>query len=939
MNEAPRFSGKILLFSLVVLLVNITLFSALFYGQKQVESLNSITPHLVFEEGQSVQVQSLFDSDFVPASSGQLLFAGSRIQTGPGSEAQILIDEGMMRLDSDTTVVFTKNHFTEQAFMPYSPSPRLVFSLVSGEVLVDAQLPIRIETPRAATTFVHSSGSYAYTDAMSRIAAVSGGIDLTLRGEQADLAHFFIPFRHQVSFSDSQLTEDYARLQVSKLKKELHLTSIFGVSSGEKYVVDERVVDYFVPSGISYFFRDYYFSLAHRLAWTPESKVRFVFLSLQNKMNYLVNHVKADPDFSDTEVFLSEIDSLKKRIPDLLLRNYFQEMFYALGSIDSHSSAFSVQRYLRSVFVSQMPVVFLRSYLDDVGREMDRHVFDGALVYANLWLKQWTPSKIASDFNEFENQSVLYHSFLLAYADQIPESLLTPMEDMTRLRLEYSPHPQETLFTLAEERLRLDAAFIAHFRYSLAGSYLEPVYPLLADNRVKASDTALHLFLQQADLLSEKIAFAEREMHGAAEAIDLSKFREYLEWKSRDKTLSENLEAFLSDDNTLLSSGDSIIGVDRIVTRFGASRIVIDSNSVQVTPEFPSVFLIKNARLVDYAADGTLIVFDGMYDFNADAVYNIQVNGIYFNGNFALGDVVRVLSEGYSSLSENGADSAFFLDLFGNQNDEALRAQSTTRDLALQLVNEQLKQAGVYVTNADQITPLSTSVFTDFHVSRVLVSGHEAEFDLNLDQKKVTHFVLYDSSLEFPSSIFLADLIFTIQKVMDRAQQQKFILESAYQQLVSRGFSLKQSDLAPADTSDRFSFKELGLKTLPFTVNGVYDSARDIFVEVTHSLLSEKEVSPEPYFNKLIVLWVIDVFKKQEISLQSDQISTSFPFSVIAVNGFEMGEQILHFEVDLRSSLIKNISIEGQTGVLDSLSFSEFRQIIEGAQASSSVQM
>ena len=122
------------------------------------------------------------------------------------------------------------------------------------------------------------------------------------------------------------------------------------------------------------------------------------------------------------------------------------------------------------------------------------------------------------------------------------------------------------------------------------------------------ADGLANIHLTEASLLAERIAFAEQTLKGAAEPIMEEEFLEYLSVQERDRLLEEQFITFLEESEAL----EEIVypTVQDASQRFTSARIVVLEEDISVNPEFPFEFQIKDARLVDRAEDGSLIVFE-----------------------------------------------------------------------------------------------------------------------------------------------------------------------------------------------------------------------------------------------------------------------------------------------------------------------------------------
>ena len=100
------------------------------------------------------------------------------------------------------------------------------------------------------------------------------------------------------------------------------------------------------------------------------------------------------------------------------------------------------------------------------------------------------------------------------------------------------------------------------------------------------------------------------------------------------------------------------------------------------------------------------------------------------------------------------------------------------------------------------------------------------------------------------------------------------------------------------------------------------------FTEVHHELLSQKDVGIESYFNDLGRKFVLKFMSDQGFTIPSEQLTMTFPFSVIAVRGYEVKDKKLDFDVNVGARRLQNMSIQGTTSRVDSMTFDELKNVI-----------
>jgi hypothetical protein len=276
----PHFSRKVLLISFIFLLANLGIYG-LRYMVGQPDLLRSVAPKLVSEKISEVEIKSAYDEAYVAAQPDQEVFSGSFVKTEEGEFVELVLGENSIKLDENTEVQLLRNTF--QGGVRYMPDmPRLILKLHSGNIWVDAFDLLEIETQRSRVRLNHGIAIMTYSAPINRLMVVTGAADLKLLTEEGEvLSEFVVPLHNQVTFVDTQLTETYAALKPSKLRKELKMTPISeAVLEGEwvaqnAYDFQEDQATFssgLIMSSLSYRLRSAYQSVVSALTFIPEAR-------------------------------------------------------------------------------------------------------------------------------------------------------------------------------------------------------------------------------------------------------------------------------------------------------------------------------------------------------------------------------------------------------------------------------------------------------------------------------------------------------------------------------------------------------------------------------------------------------------------------------------------------------------------------------------------
>jgi hypothetical protein len=937
-NSAQHFSKKVLLLSILFLLVSMAWYMISVFSQS-VDIYRTVAPKVVFAGTQDVQIKTLYDTEYHSAVTNQELIAGTYIKTGELEFAEITLSDNVIRLDESTELVLTENNFVE--YSAYETDlPRLAFKLNQGSVWINAFDNINIRTQQSAVQFSHAVGIMTYAEPMNRIMMVTGSADLTILNKEGEaLATFMVPLYNQVTYTDTQIIPEYSKLRTSKLKKELKLAPIAESLLNDPWIVRNTETDkeYFkekdlIESQLVYKLKDGYYKFRAYLTFVPQTKRQLAINHTDTVLCYLLGGVNQD----EVRQLLADLDELTLNIKsDPLLKKLFTETFFGIGTVESDSPAYALKEYLMEYIFAQDGPQILRTYLSDLRNNLDSFKLEEAKKTAETWIDKWSGKSLVSDIDEFTNQSQIFHRIILSYADRITSDILDAFDKSGEIRMEVSDNSEETRFAITEERLDISSALVVSFRYLAAKQYLKTSYESLEIDELQTQLASKDIFLERAKLLAQRIEYAEEQMHGAAKAIDETEFRDYLQQKTRDKLLSENLKTFLEagkEEETEIEPPD----ISEVIRKFADARINVFTEDIASQEDFAFAFEIKNAYLMDRSSDESIISFSAVYDFTTNAVSDVVTKGLSLKGSFELNDLVAILAQNHLGMEPEETipeDISYYLLMeTEGESDEALRAQITAQNLAKQLLLNEFTEAGIQV-GMDNIEVLDAVTLTRFNITEAYIENPtdpknpiELQFDYNSSAKSVSNIFMVEPaqtiSGTFPLNQFAQNIL---EGVI--AEQQKQEAEEGLKNLFEdKSLNLEGSDVTVDDVNN-IQINNFHLITLPLTVDGTYNLNTKKFVIVSHELYSANNIGIEEYFTGLAYLFIIDFLEKNDISVSENQIEIQYPFNTIRINDYEAGEQIFSFTLDINSNRLKNITLE-ETGVtVDSMTFNEFSLI------------
>jgi len=941
-NAENHFSKKILLLSVLFLMVNVAWYALALLWKTPAEYRIG-PPKLVFSEGQEVLVKTPYDRGFVEARLGQTLITGTSIKTGNRGFAQIVLENNVLRLDENTEVDLLENNFREWSPLPYETDvPRLAFGLKGGNLWVNAFDPVEIQTARSSVEFSHTVGSFSYIPPMNRIMAIVGSADLTLKGESGTpLVTYVIPYYNQVAFVDTQIIQEYARLEPSKLRKELKLAPIAKSVLSDEWVSRNIAVDTerleaksrTIESSSLFSFWDKYYNIRQMLTVIPSAKRQLALSHTQTVLEYLLGAVQKEGDKALAQSLLNELDALIAKLPqDPLMKQILSETYFDIGTVDFPSVAYLIKDNLRDELLSMDGSRILRSYFSDIYHELEKGNPDNAEKIASVWLSKWQKKAVAGNEREFENQTRMFHSLLLSYSDRVTPGLLAALDQSEEMRLASAQNSEDTLFAVIQERLEMSKALVAAYRYVAAKNYLRQSYESLKIDELTGDVAAKSIFLDEAQYLAQRIEYAEKEMRGAAQPINETDYKAYLEHVKESQALSENLKTFLQVGEEE-APPVSVPKAKDVMDRFAASRISVIEEDIAPEADNPFSFAVKNARLIDRAPDGSSITFNGIYDYSTDAVQDLAVAGVPLRGNYDLRDLVAVLTKGGETKGEQApADET--LNFFTEANDEALRTQIMAQDMAKEILRKDLSANGVNLTDSTQVEVLDPATLSRFSIKGAFltVSGGSkksvmVDFEYSILGKMASSIVIAPDQKKVAGEHPLKDLSTLVSMILGAEEVRQASIKQFEAQLKSWDLILDPQNMAVEGGGDLVRFTDMKFVALPLQFDGVFDLKNNRFSEASHALLESKDVTVETYLDELGKKFIEDFLQKRGIAVAGSQITASYPFETIGIAGYGSGDQKFDFDVDLNNNQLRSVTVEGSGATVDSMTFDEFKII------------
>jgi hypothetical protein len=897
MNQSltPHFSRKVLFLSFIFLLANLGIYSLKnLAGQDAM--LESLAPHLVSATIEDVEIKSPYDEDYRMAIKGQEIFSGTSVRTSEAEFAELVVGQNVIRLDESTEIELVENHFANGgAYLP--DEPRLTLSLKKGSVWIDAFDFIEVRARRHTARLHHSVGILTYSEPINRVMVVTGDVDLSLLSEEGGkLSEFVVPLNSQVTFVDTQITRTYAALKPSKLRKELKMTPLseeileddWVARSAYDFAQEKKAyANGLTPSALAYRIKSVFLKGLSYLTFLPEAKRNIVIREAETKLSYLLGGVQNNRDLKTAEKLIGEFNVLADSGKnDPLMRELTVKTLFAIEDASFGSPAYLLKEALMDRVEDEEGAYVYRIYLTDLRKALFQSNLNTAASVAGRWEERWGQGKVQEDMAEFDRQTQILNHTILSYVQQVPMAVLDVFDQAGERLMAVAEGDEEVRFEVTSSRLQVAASLVSAYRYTLAKNYLKNSYLSLNIEEKNPDLPATKIFLESGRLLAQRIEYAENVLHGAAQPIDETRFREYFQTKTRDEALSSDLREFFE------------LGQEEVIS------------AAQV--EAPTA-----AQVADYKSNSVTDVLSG---------------GVSFVGGFTLPDVVLLLKNSgqLSGTIPAPAVDPSGIDLLITDEEKiaAMEGQLVAQDVARKLAASELEALGLNIPDVQNNIKILDELNLDkFRILRALIprAGEEEDvviaFSYNLQTEQVTQV----TSEEGVPLVEETDAENLVAEVLAKTEE----LERQIEVVADFNVFVKQNDLYILPDDIRYieggllQVTDLEMLTLGLKVSGFYDPGTGRFVSVSHELLDAQDIDLKEYFEELAKTYLVIYLSGKGLSVGVDQIDTDYPFSRVEVRGVKLDAYTVSFEVSLENDRVKNVKVEGDDENFGEMSFDD----------------
>jgi len=939
----PHFSRKVMFLSFIFLLANLGIY-ALKSVSEQTIVLESLAPKLISATAEDIEIKSSYDENFRPAIKGQEIYSGTTIKTSEAEFAELSLGNNIIKLDESTELELVENNFVgNSAYV--SKLPRLVFNLKSGSIWVNAFDSVEVHSSRSIANLHHAVGIMTYSEPINRVMVVTGDVSLGLLDDNGGLmSEFVVPLHNQVTFIDSQITSVYKALKPSKLTKELKMTPISKEVLEDEWVArnannfvltKEKFQDGFITSDITYSIRSGFQKAMEYLTFIPEARRNLALTQAKTMLGYILGALQDDNDILKSQEIIADFESLVDyRKNDPLIKGLIVKTLFAIEKASFGSPAYALKESLVDMVERDEGSYVYRAYLTDI-RAM---LFEGNVKKSesilNKWSDRWNDGRIENNFAEFDRQVQILNHTILSQIELMPISILEDFDNVGNKIISHSDDIEETRFEVTKNRLQIAASLVSHYKYILAKQYLKNSYLALNISEESQDSASTKIFLENGKLLAQRIQYAEDVLHGAAQQIDETQFRDYFQARTRDEGFAHDLQEFFDlEEEIIVASAIEVPTPAQVANRFLASRINVNYEDISIAEGAGFSYKVVNARLIDRGSDNETLSFEAIYDYQTNSVTEVIAEGRSYKGGFALSDIVLVLKKGDSlvadvyspSIDESGID----LLITDEEKIVAIEGQLVAQDVARQLAFNELSAVGAFIPevkfNIEILDELNLDKFKITNALIVRDDGGEPviiDFDYNSQEKKAENIMSKEGVLLIKEV--------SLQKLAEETIAKMVELEQQILVIGDFNIFVKQNDLYIYEDDITYLeggylvLKDLEMLNLGLKVSGTFNPEEESFISVSHELLSKQEIDIKEYFEELAVLYTVSYLAEQGIVVGVDSIKADYPFNTIAVNSIDNSGYIFDINIDLIEERLLNVKQVGESDVIREMTFEEF---------------
>ena len=726
------------------MLANAVYIGVVTLNQRQADS-PMVAPRLV-AEGEGITVWDTFEKVFVEARKDQPLFTGSRVRTDADSQATITFNSDVLRLAPDTTVEYVANHFQDTS------DSALIFRLESGKVWINAQDSLTLVTQQTAGLWSHASGSVGYAQSQNDLRVYSGVLDFTWYGKNREMvAQETIPMNTRLMITDQQVgLQTIQGVQVDAADK----TDEWVVANARQDDTSNKIKDInSAPPGSNTWIGKVGTWINYITFWKPKKETR----SVQNMVTLIQSAAHAEN--AKVKGVLADLErEWNGDINPLMRDKIATEQFYALQPfVFFDASARQTVAFLRDKLEQKSSNTLRLSRLTEVNEWLRRGNVEEAKEAVHGWSAGWNVNFQYRSPKSLEQEFQVLKSVILGNVPRLNGALLDEVAAVSEMRIRISQKSPQAIQALVEDQAEIGNALVQNYRYSLAKRYLQKGSNALSTETDEVMLAANATFKEATKNTLQRIDYAEKVLHGAAEPIDEADFDQYLRFDQKSQANIAEILAPVSRQETVALETD----VSDAMRKLSLAGVRLVQADIQPNPSFPNTYSIHKAHWVNPFTQ-KMIRLRAEYDLKKEAIFQVEVDGQKVVGSYLLKDFIRILqSENSDEEIEPNPITPEDLKV-----QDQKRAQILNQDLALLYVMSDLRENGIGIVDKSQITMLDQQGVR-FRIQQGLLSANhprtgeplEIDFEYDSENQLLSHISIPKQNTLFFQSFDLKEAV------------------------------------------------------------------------------------------------------------------------------------------------------------------------------------
>lgn len=933
----PWFNLKIFLIALLFLVANGLFYGGLFFQQE--EGVQIIAPVLDFDE-QAPQVISGISHKEIEVNQQQILFVGDQIQNRGAELVEIQMGQNQLRLGPNTTVeILELNFHPQSSYAPIAPAIKL--ELKQGQLWVNAFDLISIESETYNAHLFHSIGFIESIEQIHRMRTFLGVMRIQLKNSaRSILTEFNLPNLKQIYFSAAQLTDDYAFLKLSKLKKELKMSSVPQEDLQDPWVSLYAFENTSLQSNnsqpiysrMNYRFKNIGNWISRLLAFEESTEQKIWLKKGNNLVRYWLGGVANGQNPNELEQVKKDWKTLKQSVEgSAAFQSWSAQLFFELPWLTLGSADFELKNLLFKEVLSQDGPVALRALLRQAQLSLATGQLGRAQRFTENWLACWQKQDLDQHSNELLVQFEMLQQLGLYYPEEISSVWLTLLDQAAELLMSYLGREEEFELALTQARLAQVSALIQVHRYDFAKNYLRSSYqklPIATGQQLSASE---EVFFELGKLLAQRIEYAEITFNSAALPIDEDEFARFVLQAKQSDLLSNDLSAFLEVETVSESSTPSFLPtVEGVIEILQAEGLSLNETNITSSQNDPLVFELNQVRGKDL--DGVERSFDALYFPLNNSFGEMVIEGESIQGIFRLNDLSQALSLPAVMQAQQQTPSDQDSESIDFSVSETTPQDRAAQELARQLAFNQLAQVGFVLSSAQAVRVADPDDLEQVLVLEASLNWPDLDsvslsFEFNTSRKALYDLKDLNTDQLYFSQIALSQVKGELHDLL-QAQQREQLALNQFNQALENPLVTVEPDSIRFLNDTLIQATGITINNLNLTFNAIFNTELNQFTSLTHPLYSSAEEDLETYIPNLVQAYIDDFLTKNNLPIAGNW-NIREPLNRIKVSNYEVGKANLAFTLNLTTETFEKVQLKGSEAVVDELKVEQFRRLAQ----------